>query len=312
MKRFIRHGLWLLVLLGLAWQTGLQAAELRGFVLAARGPGSLERTTEAVLEKLKRNGFEIVGNYSPEDGANIYVITSPALKAAAAKSEYGGFGAVIKVSVARVTLEDGRKEIQVAYNNPDYMALAYQMGVSLKAVTEKLKKTLGAKQTFGGPVDEEKLPDYNYTIGLEGFTGFFELASFGSYREAVKTVEANLAKGRFGLSEVFRVDIPGRKQTLIGVGMKASVDEHRFLNDEYVMEIIDYQQPRRFAHLPYEILVIDNRVIAMHPHFRIAINFPDLHMFGEHGFGRMIQLPYDYEEFLTRAIGGQWPPDEDW
>ncbi len=311
MTRFIQR-LILLLLLGLFWQSGVMAVELRGFTLAERSHNSLGRVNEAVLEKLKKNGFEILGDYSPEEGINIFVVTNRELKKVAAKSEFGGFGSVIKVSVARVTLKDGRKEIQVAYNNPEYMALAYWLNGRLKSTKAKLKKALGAIEDFGGPVDEEALPDYNYTIGMEGFSGFFELATFASYREAVKSIETNLAKGRFGISQIFRLDIPGKKQTLFGLGMNANVDEHRFINDKYVMEIIDHQQPRRIPHLPYEILVIDNRVIAMHPHFRIAISFPDLHMFGEHGFGRMIQLPYDYEEFVTQAIGGQWPPDDDW
>lgn len=311
MTQFVRR-LILLVLMGLFFQSGVFAAELRGFTLAERSQNSMERVNESVLANLKKNGFKILGNYSPEDGVNIFVVTNKELKKVAAKSEFGGFGAVIKVSVARVTLEDGRKEIQVTYNNPEYMALAYWLSSRLTSTKAKLKKALGAVEDFGGPVDEESLPDYNYTIGMEGFTGFFELATFSSHREAVKTIEKNLSKGQFGISQIFRLDIPGTKQTLFGLGMKANVEEHRFINDEYVMKIIDHQQPRRIPHLPYEILVIDNRVIGMHPHFRIAISFPDLHMFGEHGFGRMIQLPYDYEEFIIRAIGGQWPPEDDW
>ncbi len=300
------------LLLGFFLQNVAVAVELHGFILAERSHNSLGRVNEAVLDNLKRNGFKILGDYHPEDGVNIFIITSPVLKKVAAKSQYGGFGSVIKVSVARVTLKDGSKEIQVAYNNPEYMALAYRLGDPLTSVRAKLKKTLGAKESFGGAVSKEDLPDYNYTMGLEGFTGFFELATFSSYREAVKKVESNLAKERFGISQVFRLDIPGKKQTLIGLAMNANVKKHRFLNDQYVMNIIDYQQPRRYPHLPYEILVIGKRVIAMHPHFRIAIDFPDLHMFGTHGFGRLIQLPDDYDEYITRAIGGTWPPDDDW
>ncbi|VAX11774.1 hypothetical protein MNBD_GAMMA25-2185 [hydrothermal vent metagenome] len=311
MMRFMQRMI-LLMLLGCFWQSAVMAVELQGFILAERSHNSYGRVNEAVLEKLKKNGFQVLGSYSPQAGVNIFVVTNRELKRVAAKSEYGGFGAVIKVSVARVTLEDGRKEVQVAYNNPEYMALAYWLDGRLSATRARLKKALGAVEDFGGPVDEDSLPDYNYTIGMEGFSGFFELASYGSYKEAVKSVETNLAKDRFGISQIFRLDIPGKKQTLFGLGMKANVEEHRFINDEYVMEIIDHQQPRRIPHLPYEILVIDNRVIGMHPHFRIAISFPDLHMFGEHGFGRMIQLPYDYEEFIIRAIGAQWPPDDDW
>jgi uncharacterized protein (DUF3820 family) len=36
-------------------------------------------------------------------------------------------------------------------------------------------------------------------------------------------------------------------------------------------------------------------------------------MFGKHSFGKLMDLPYEYEEYFTRAIGGQWPPpDQDW
>jgi len=311
MMQFIQRAM-LLALLGFFLQSGAVAEELRGFTLAERSHNSLGRVSEAVLAKLKKNKFELLGDYRPEKGVIIYVVTNRELKRVAAKSEYGGFGGVIKVSVAEVTLKDGTREVQVAYNNPEYMALGYWLDGNLSSTKAQLKKALGAVEDFGGPVDREDLPDYNYTIGMEGFSGFFELATFDSYKEAVKTVETNLARDRFGISQIFRLDIPGKKQTLFGLGMQANVDEQRFINDQYVMEIIDYQQPRRLPHLPYEILVIDNRVIAMHPHFRIAISFPDLHMFGTHGFGRMIQLPYDYEEFIIRAIGGQWPPDEDW
>ena len=156
------------------------------------------------------------------------------------------------------------------------------------------------------------MPQYNYTFGLEGFTGFFELGVFASHQAAINSVEKTLAKEKFGISQVFRVDIPGKNQSLFGLSLKSNVDTHPFINDENVMKIIDYQDPRRSAHLPYEVLVVDNRVIAMHPHFRIAINFPDLKMFGNHGFGRLIQLPYDYEEYFTQAVGGQWPPEQNW
>nr|NIQ08961.1 hypothetical protein [Gammaproteobacteria bacterium]NIR92669.1 hypothetical protein [Gammaproteobacteria bacterium] len=50
----------------------------------------------------------------------------------------------------------------------------------------------------------------------------------------------------------------------------------------------------------------------MHPHFRLAVNFPDLHMFGEHSFGKLMDLPYVYEEFFTQAVGGKWPPEQGW
>ena len=110
----------ILVLVVLGLVTGsLIAAELRPFTLAGRTTSSMGRVNEAVLETLKKNGFEILGDYAPEADVNIYVVSSRHLKRVAAKTEYGGFGAVVKVSVTRVKREDGKNEIQIAYNNPN-------------------------------------------------------------------------------------------------------------------------------------------------------------------------------------------------
>ena len=311
MKQYFQRILVLLVFCFVS--TTLLGVELRPFTLAITSTtSSMGRINEAVLESLKSHGFEILGDYRPEADVTIYAITSKELKRVAARTEYGGFGAVIRVSITRVIDKKGRKEIQVAYNNPEYMALAYNLDSRLKSVKTRLGKALGVERDFGGAVDEERLPNYNYTFGLEGFTGFIELGNHANYRTAINKVETNLAKNNLGISQAYRVDIPGKNVSLFGLSLKSNVDTHPFINDENIMKIIDHQNPRRSAHLPYEVLVIEGRVIAMHAHFRIAINFPDLKMFGTHGFGRLIQLPYDMEEFFTRATGGQWPPDENW
>ncbi|MDH5571012.1 MAG: hypothetical protein OEY89_04550 [Gammaproteobacteria bacterium] len=304
---------YILVLLALGVASpSLLAAELRPFTLALTSNNSMGRINEAVLESLKNNGFEILGDYRPEPDVTIYIITSKELKRVAAKTQFGAFGAAIHVSVTRVINQEGKEEIQVAYNNPSYMALAYNMDDSLKSTKDNLARALGAERDFGGAVDEERLPTYNYTFGLEGFTGFIELGNHADYRTAIRKVEAGLKNNKFGISQVFRIDIPGKNMSLFGLSLKSKVEDYPFINDANVMKIIDYQQPRRSAHLPYEVLVTEGRVIAMHAHFRIAINFPDLKMFGNNGFGRLIQLPYDFEEFFTKATGGQWPPVENW
>ena len=69
---------------------------------------------------------------------------------------------------------------------------------------------------------------------------------------------------------------------------------------------------RSTPHLPYELMVNGNKVIALHPHYRLAVNFPDLKMFGKNSFGKLMDLPYVYEEFFTQAVGGKWPPESGW
>lgn len=269
---------------------------------------SLSEVALSIRQKLLSADFQIVGTYEPFATTKIFIVTSKKLLQAAAQTEFGGFGATIRISV---TNKDN--EIQVVHNNPTYMSIAYNMKGYLNPTRQKLAKTLGYVKDFGGEgIPSNKLGDYNYAFGLEGFNGFMDLAENKSYKDAIKFVEAGFAKNIKGMKKVYRVDIPGKKQSVFGISLMNDVKDEKFLNDEYVMQVIDDNDIRRSAHLPYELMVTDKRVIIMHPHFRLAINFPDLHMFGKHSFGKLMNLPYVYEEFFIQLAGGQWPPDEDY
>jgi len=309
-KHALRFVLFLLVL----WSSQFVMAEearLKPFSLAQNVKGiSLAKMAERVRNQLSREGFQVVGAYSPYPQSKIFVITTRQLKSIAARTRLGGFGAVLKVS-----LVDNGKSIQISYNNPHYLGLAYNMGDKLDGIKRKLDHAIGFIKDFGGGegIEADKLSDYNYTFGLEGFDGYMDLAEFRSFEQAIRKVESGLKKGRFGIKKVFRVDVPGKKQVLFGLSMQADTFKQPFLNDEYVMKIIDHKILKRLPHLPYELLVDGNKVIALHPHFRLAINFPEMHMFGEHSFGKLMDLPYAYEEYIIKSVGGEWPPPEqDW
>lgn len=283
---------------------------LKPFTLAYESAGSeIAAMTKKVESRLKATGFQLIGKYSPYPTANILIVTSNTLKQIAAKSKYGGFGAALRVAITSVD-----NKIEVTHNNPSYLGLAYSMGSELSSVKSQLKKALGYVTDFGGGegVKAADLPSYNYTFGLEGFTGFFELANYKSHQAALKAVETNLEKGKNGISKVYRLDVPGKQQSVFGLSLKSDTVKQPFLNDEYVMKIIDHKGTRRTPHLPYELMVNGKKVIAMHPHFRLAVNFPDLKMFGKNSFGKLMDLPYVYEEFFTQAVGGKWPPEGHW
>jgi hypothetical protein len=134
-----------------------------------------------------------------------------------------------------------------------------------------------------------------------------ELAEFKTHQQALDMVEKGLDRKFKQISKVYRIDIPGKSQSIFGLSLNNDVKDEKFLSDKYVMSVIDYRELRRSAHLPYEIMVTGNRVIMLHPHFRLAINFPDLRMFGGNSFGKLMNLPYIYEEFFIQMVGGQWP-----
>ena len=95
---------------------------LKTFILAEKKSGNLSSVVAETKVKLKKAGFEIAGEYSPYETATILIITNDFLKANAAKSDFGAFGAA-----QRVTITKAKDKIQVAYTNPVYMANIYHL-----------------------------------------------------------------------------------------------------------------------------------------------------------------------------------------
>lgn len=283
---------------------------LKPFTLAKIYKNStLTQVSAKVKKQLTSAGFKVVGTYEPNKTVKIFIVTNSTLLKTAARSEFGGFGAGIRVSVTQV-----KRETQVSHNNPTYMAIAYNMKSYLSSTRQKLAKILGYVKDFGGKgIASNELGDYNYAFGLEGFNGFMDLAEHKSHKAALKFVESGFTRSLKDMKKVYRIDIPGKKQSVFGISLKNDKKDQKFLNDAFVMDIIDAKELRRSAHLPYELMVIGKRVIIMHPHFRLALNFPDLRMFGKHSFGKLMDLPYVYEEFFIQLAGGVWPiPEEEY
>jgi hypothetical protein len=278
-----------------------QDAVLKPFVLGSKGPGDVAQAVEAAKAKLTQNGFTVAGTYSPYPNATIIAVTNDEMRATAAKSERGGFGAAQRVSVTKIG-----NDVQVSYTNPAYMANAYRMAGDLKETAAKLQAALGKVEEYGAKgLTAEKLRKYHYTFGMEYFDEPNTLATYPSFEEAVKAVEAGLAAGKQGVSKVYRVDVAGKKEALFGVAMKGEGDAAKFMDDKYIMSEIDFKDVRSTAHLPYDILVSDNKVYALYARFRIAISFPDLSMMGANSFMNIMKSPEAIREALALSVGGK-------
>jgi hypothetical protein len=282
----------------------MAADVLQPFVLAYKTTGDVSAVASTVKGKLTGAGFEVVGEYSPYAGADIIVVTNAALKAAAAKSERGGYGAAQRVAVTK-----NGDDIEVSYTNPVYMAAAYRMASDLSDIRAQLEGALGAESEFGSEknLTAEDLRKYHYTVMMEYFDDPSNLAEYGSHAEAVKAVEDALAAGKGGTAKVYRIDIPGKDETVFGVAMKG-VNAEDCSGDEFIMSRIDKSTPRHTAHLPYEILVNGNEAEALYGRFRIAINWPHLPMVASSNGGTFFSImcsPNAIEEALTEAAGGE-------
>ncbi|MGB5338124.1 MAG: hypothetical protein WBO06_03405 [Gammaproteobacteria bacterium] len=275
---------------------------LMPFVLASTTSGDVASVAAGVKSKLTAGGFEVVGEYSPYADAHVIVVTNDTLKNHAAKSEFGAYGAIQRVSVTKV---DG--EVEVVYTNPVYMAAAYRMATDLSDIRAQLESALGAQKDFGSEknLTADDLRKYHYTVMMEYFDDPSELAEYDDQAEAVKAVEDALAAGKGGTSKVYRVDIPGKDETVFGVAMKGK-DGEDCSGDEFVMSRIDKSRPRHTAHLPYEIVVSDGTAYALYARFRIAINWPHLPMVASKTGGTFMSImcsPGAIEEALIYGSG---------
>lgn len=277
-----------------------QEVVLKPFVLASRGAGDVAQKVEATKAALAKAGFTVAGSYSPYANTTVIGVTSDELRNVAAKSEHGGYGAAMRVAVVKV-----KDEVQVSYTNPPYWANAYRMAGELKDTATKLQAALGKVEEFGARgLTAEQLRKYHYAFGMEYFNEDNEFVKYGSHEEAVKAVEAGLAAGKQGVTKVYRVDVPGKKEVLFGVAMKGAGDS-KMMDDAYLMSEIDFKDVKSAAHLPYDILVSDKTVFAQYARFRIAISFPDLSMMGANSFMNIMKSPEAMREALSLTVGGK-------
>jgi hypothetical protein len=261
-------------------------AKLKPFVLASKGAGTVAEKSAQVKTALTAAGFTVVGEYAPYSGADIVVVTNDELKKNAAASEFGGYGAIQRVSITEVG-----KEVQVSYTNPVYMANVYRMQGDLANVATALAAALGKVEEFGAQgMTAQQARKYHYTFGMEYFNEPSILAEYGSYEEAVQAVDAKLSSNKNGVSKVYRVDVPGKQEAVFGVAMKGEGDK-KYMDDQFIMKAIDFREVKSTAHLPYEVLVSGNKVYALYARFRIAIDFPDLSMMGSNSFMSIMKAP---------------------
>jgi len=307
MLRFIAHLVLVMMVVGLGNSAPSQAAEevlLKPFVLGTAPSGTMEQAVAGVKAALKTQGFEEAGTYSPYAGATVIVVTSAELKAAAARTKFGGFGAGQRVSL---TERDGK--LQVAYVNPAYLGAAYGLG-KLEPVASKLKTALGAVKEFGavqGLTAEKLAPGtYHYMVGMPYFHQVDLLAKHPDYATALAAVENALAAGKGGTKKVYRIDLPGLQVSVFGIGIISGdgIDKGDKDTDKEVMDILDWQELRITPALPYEILVRGGEINALRGRFRIALYSPDTKMAGAHGFTKLMSAPGGIKTALRAVAEG--------
>lgn len=306
--RLIQRSLLMLLALTVLGMSSVNAAteRLKPFVLASVSTGDMNAKISEVKTALVSQGFRVIGEYAPYADAHVVIVTNNDLLKLAARTKRGGYAAAQRVSVTKVN-----GQVQVAYINPIYIQYAYHVKGDMAPVAAKLKNALGAQEVYGSKkgLKPKKLKKYHYTFGMEYFDEPYEFKSFKSHDAAVAAVEQGLAAGKGGLGQIFQLDIPGTQMTLFGVSMKAGPNGNKNMDDAHQMGIIDFEDIKKTAYLPYTILVNGKDVEALHMRFRAAVHFPDLSMAGQNSFMKVMSSPGAIEKTIWELFGGK-PKEE--
>jgi len=234
--------------------------------------GGVKAAMAAAEQKLTGAGFTVVGKHQPQGipSHGVIVVTDSGLTDAL--KAVGGT-AIVGVPIRVGVKSDGT----VSYVNPEYWGRAYQrknygkVEGAYKAVAGKLQTAFGAGKPFGGEVDTDDLASYRYMFGMERFDDRATIKDWGNFDTAVKAVRENLAKGVAGLSKVYELDYADKKLAVFGVAMNDKDNgEGNWMGKINGAEHV--------AALPWEVFVVDGKVMALHGRFRTALSFPSLTM----------------------------------
>lgn len=233
--------------------------------------GDLRAAMAAVEQKLTAGGFTVIGRHTLKglSSHGSIVVTDNGLTEAI--KTVGG-SAIVALPIRVGVGADG----SVSYINLDYWGRGYirkeygRVESAAKATAAKLEAALGSGKPFGGNVKAEDLPKYHYMFGMEYFDERSELKEYGSFEEALKAVRDNLAKGVANTAKVYEVAMPDRKLAVFGV----ATNDPNFGESWWVAKI----GADHIAAMPWEVFIVNNKVMALYGRFRTALAWPELGM----------------------------------
>jgi hypothetical protein len=255
--------------------------------------GDLKTCTTAVEQKLTAAGFTPIGlhasNGLPKQ-ATVVVTDAGLTEALKAIGGTAVVGMPIRVGVKA----DGT----VSYLNLEYWQRAFlrkdygKAEAAVKATAGKLEHALGTGQPFGGDVKADDLANYHYMFGMERFGEKSVLAEYKSFDEAMKKVQDGLAKGLKGTSKVYELVLPDQKIAVFGVAL----NDPEFGEGWWVNRI----GADNVAALPWEVFVVNGKVMALFGRYRTALAWPSL------GMGQFMTIANhpDTTKAMLEAVAG--------
>ena len=149
------------------------------------------------------------------------------------------------------------------------------------------KTSVGSKKGLTA----KKLRKYHYMMAMPYFKDVVTLVKKSDYDTVTAAIEAHAAAEGSTESIVYSIKSADKKSALYGIALSGPKGESKFL------PTIDSGQPRHIPFLPYELLVLEDRVVMLHGKFRIALSFPDL---GMGTFMKISSAPGDIANAMRR------------
>ncbi|MFC1564373.1 hypothetical protein ACFL6G_05515 [candidate division KSB1 bacterium] len=296
-----------LILLSLIHFSRVHAQNLMPYIFAGTEQGSINEAVEKTVGLLEKSGFTIAGKYSPmEDEDRVVIcITHELLKdAVKSTSDLRMFASALRIGIHnRAGIND------ITYLNPLYWGNAYyqkefpEVSDSYMKINELLLNSFRSlsnvkNEPFGSKKgkSEKDLRGYRYKIMMPHFDDIDELIKKSDFEAILETIDQNFTENSDQFEKVYDIRLPGKKLALIGVALKGENGEKKFIPK------IDTEEPNYLPFAPYELLVMEDKAIALRGRYRIAISFPDLSM------GRFLKIksaPGDIKKSLKILVGNK-------
>jgi hypothetical protein len=257
------------------------------YILARVTKGEMDETVTELEKLLTENGFEIVGNYSPMQDQNRIVIcvTNEDLKKSVDKV-IDKLEIIAFASVMRFALIKENDKITITYRNPLYWGNAFFRNDFPKVeahyntlnskIAEMFKGLPGVRNRSYGSEKGEKIKSlrkYRFGWFFPYFDDVIELAEKTNYETVTKTIEENLSKSVADTKKVYSISFPGKQLMLYGIATYCKDCE------PFYFSLYDKKAPNHDPSLPWEILVMEKKVVMLHGKFLLALAYPDFGMF---------------------------------
>lgn len=269
-------------------------SELSSYYSLGSKSSPLHEVSLEVKNALEKSGFEIIGEYNPEESKYMKVIVytrDDLKKITFGVKDNGALAAALKVGLFRkgdVT--------EISMLNPEYLFYAYLRDnikdySRLKMISDEAKKalrTVGNEfEPFGGMLEIKKLKKYHFMIGMPYFDNSIVLQDFASFNSGVTTIRNNLEKEGGNAIKVYELIDTEKEVAVFGVGL---------LNKDYgEAKFLPIIGEDHIAAMPFELIIVGKRASMLHGKYRIALHWPELSM---GTFTKIMSTPGKVEDYM--------------